>query len=121
MKSDTWINVGAVIGMGTLLVTVMVFQGASTNARIDDVSAHVERLDTRIDGLGTRIDGLDTRFDRLDTRIDDLRSDMREDHAAIQVRLDALQEGQSEIGQRLSHVEGRLGLPRSVGEEATPR
>ena len=107
MKSDTWINVGAVIGMGTLLVTVMVFQGASTNARIDDVSAHVERLDTRIDGL--------------DTRIDDLRSDMREDHAAIQVRLDALQEGQSEIAQRLSHVEGRLGLPRGVGEEATPQ
>ncbi len=107
MKSDTWINVGAVIGMGTLLVTVMVFQGASTNARIDDVSAHVERLDTRIDGL--------------DTRIDDLRSDMREDHAAIQVRLDALQEGQSEIGQRLSHVEGRLGLPLSVREEATPQ
>ena len=114
MKSDTWINAGAVIGMGTLLVTVMVFQGASTNARIDDVSAHVERLDTRIDGL-------DTRFDRLDTRIDDLRSDMREDHAAIQVRLDALQEGQSEIGQRLSHVEGRLGLPLSVREEATPQ
>ena len=118
MKSDTWINAGAVIGMGTLLVTVMVFQGASTNARIDgvrnDLNAHVERL-------GTRIDGLDTRFDRLDTRIDDLRSDMREDHAAIQVRLDALQEGQSEIGQRLSHVEGRLGLPRGVGEEATPQ
>ena len=107
MKSDTWINVGAVIGMGTLLVTVMVYQGASTNARIDDVSAHVDRLDTRIDGLGTRID--------------DLRSDMREDHAAIQVRLDALQEGQSEIGQRLSHVEGRLGLPLSVREEATPQ
>ena len=100
MKSDTWINVGAVIGMGTLLVTVMVFQGASTNARIDDVSAHVERLDTRIE---------------------DLRSDMREDHAAIQVRLDALQEGQSEIGQRLSHVEGRLGMPRGVDEEATPQ
>ena len=100
MKSDTWINVGAVIGMGTLLVTVMVFQGASTNARIDDVSAHVERLDTRIEGL---------------------RSDMREDHAAIQVRLDALQEDHSEIGQRLSHVEGRLGMPRGVDEEATPQ
>ena len=100
MKSDTWINVGAVIGMGTLLVTVMVFQGASTNARIDDVSAHVERLDTRIE---------------------DLRSDMREDHAAIQVRLDALQEDHSEIGQRLSHVEGRLGMPRGVEEEATPQ
>ncbi len=104
MKSDTWINVGAVIGMGALLVSVMVYQSASTNARIDgmrnDLNAHVERLDTRID---------------------ELRSDMREDHSAIQVRLDALQDGQSEIGQRLSHVEGRLGMPRVVDEEATPQ
>lgn len=99
MRSDTRINVGAVIGMGMLLVSVMVFQSASTNAR-------VERLDSRIE--------------RLDSRIDDLRSDMREDHAAIHVRLDALIEGLSEVGQRLSHVEGRLGLPRGVGEEATP-
>jgi len=111
VKSDTWINVGAVIGVGTLLVSVMVFQGASTNARIDgirsDLNVHVERLDTRID--------------RLDTRFDELRSDMREDHAAIQMRLDALQEGQSEIGQRLAHVEGRLGMPRGVDEGATPQ
>ena len=142
MKSDTTINVGAVIGMGTLLLSVMVFQGASTNARFDDVNARIERLDTRMDGLDARIDGLDTRieglesridrldtrfgglesrFDRLDTRFDELRSDMREDHAAIHVRLDALQQGQSEIGQRLSHVEGRLGMLRGVDGEATPQ
>ena len=156
MKSDTRINVGAVIGMGTLLLSVMVFQGASTNARFDDVNARFddvnirfddidarfERLDIRIDGLDTRIDGLETRFEGLETRfeglesnfeglesrfeglesrVDELRSDMREDHAAIHVRLDALQEGQSEIGQRLSHVEGRLSMPRGVDGEATPR
>ena len=92
MKSDTRINVGAVIGMGILLVSVMVFQSAATNARIE----------------------------RLDTRVDDLRSDMREDHAAIHLRLDNLQEGQSDIAQRLSHVEGRLGMPRGVDEEAAP-
>lgn len=113
VKSDTKISVGVVIGMGTLLLSVMVLQGASTNARIDDIGAHVERLDTRID---------------------DLRSDMREDHAAIHMRLDAvttrvdatnarlnaLQEILSQIAQRLSHVEGRLGMPRGVDGEDTP-
>ena len=100
MKSDTWINVGAVIGMGTLLLTVMMFQNTSTNARIDDVNA----------------------------RIDGLRSDMLEDHAAIHMRLDGIhvrldtqQERLSEVAQRLSHVEGRLGMRRGVGGEAPPQ
>ena len=48
MSTETRINVGAVIGMGMLLVTVMVFQTASTNARID----------------GLRVD-FNARFDRL--------------------------------------------------------
>ena len=100
MKSDTWIHVGAVIGKGTLLVSVMVLQSASTNARID---------------------GINVRAERLATRIDDLRSDMRQDHAAIHVRLDTVQERLSEIGQRLAHVEGRLGMPRGVEEEGTPQ
>ncbi len=92
MKSDTRINIGAVIGMGTILVAVIVFQGASTN----------------------------TRVDRLETRIDDLRSDMREDHTAIHLRLDAIQGILSELGQRLSHVEGRLGMPRGEDDAAAP-
>ncbi|MDE0373134.1 MAG: hypothetical protein OXI73_11400 [Rhodospirillales bacterium] len=113
MNSDTKINVSAVIGMGALLLSVMVLQGASTNARIDDIGAHVERLDMRID---------------------DLRSDMREDHAAIRMRLDAtnarinatnaridtLQEILFQIAQRLSHVEVRLGMLRGVDGEDAP-
>lgn len=113
LNSDTRISVGAVIGMGTLLLSVMLLQGASKNARIDDIGAQIERLDTRID---------------------DLRSDMREDHAAVHMRvdatnarldatnarLDALQEILFQIAQRLSHVEGRLGMPRGVDGEDTP-
>ena len=109
MKSDTKI-IGAVIGMGMLLVSVMVFQSASTNARIDGMQSDVN-----------------ARFERLDTRIDDLRSDMREDHAVIHMRLDGvhmrldgLQEGLSEVAQRLSHVEGRLSMPRGSDGQATP-
>ena len=90
MGTETRINVGAVIGMGMLLVTVMVFQSASTNARID----------------------------LLDARVDSLRSDMREDHAALDVRLDAFQESLADILQRLAHIEGRLGMPRGGDAEA---
>ena len=169
MKSDTKI-IGAVIGMGMLLVSVMAFQSASTNARFDDINARFDRMDTRFDGVDARFDRMDARFDRMDarfdrmdtridgmqyefttridglqyefttridglqnefttridglqnefsTRIDDLRSDMREDHAAIHMRLDGLQETVSEIAQRLSRVEGRLGMPGGDGQ-ATP-
>ena len=130
MKSDTKI-IGAVIGMGMLLVSVMAFQGASTNARLDDINARFDRMDTRFDGVDARFDRMDARFDRMDaridgmqyeftTRIDGLRSDMREDHAAIHMRLDSLQETVLEIAQRLSRVEGRLGMPRGADRQATP-
>lgn len=155
MKSDTRI-IGAVIGMGMLLVSVMAFQGASTNARFDDVNtrfddintrfddinARFDRMDTRFDRMDIRFDGVDARFDRMDTRIDGiqyefttrmdgmqtefttridgLRSDMREDHAAIHMRLDSLRETVLEIAQRLSRVEGRLGMPRGADGQATP-
>lgn len=109
MKPDTKI-IGAVIGMGMLLVSVMVFQSASTNARIDDINARFDRMDTRIDGIQYE----------FTTRIDELRSDMREDHAAIHMRLDGLQETVSEIAQRLSRVEGRLGMPRGADGQAAP-
>ena len=92
MSTETRINVGAVIGMGMLLITVMVFQSASTNARID----------------------------RLDARVDSLRSDMREDHGALDVRLDAFQESLADILERLAHIEGRLGMPRGGDAEAAP-
>ena len=127
MKSDTKI-IGAVIAMGMLLVSVMVFQAASMNARLDDINARFDRMDTRFDRMDTRMDGMQfeftTRMDSMQyeftTRIDDLRSDMREDHAATHMRLDGLQEVVSEIAQRLSHVEGRLGMPRGGDGQAAP-
>jgi len=124
MKSDTKFNVGAVIGMGTLLLTVMVFQNASTNARFDDVETRIDDVNARIDGMQNDVNA---RFDQLNTRIDGLRSDMREDHAVIHMRIDATntrldtqQESLSEIAQRLSHVEGRLGMPRGGDGGAAP-
>ena len=117
MSTETRINVGAVIGMGMLLITVMVFQSASTNARIDELRVDVN---TRFDRLDARIDRQDARIDRQDTRMDSLRSDMREDHAALVARLDAFQGTLAEILQRLAHIEGRLGMPRGGDAEAAP-
>ncbi len=124
MSTETRINVGAVIGMGMLLVTVMVFQSASTNARIDRLDARMEGLrvdvNTRFDRQDARFDRLDARIDRQDTRMDSLRSDMREDHAALVARLDAFQGTLAEILQRLAHIEGRLGMPRGGDAEDAP-
>ena len=98
MSTETRINVGAVIGMGMLLVTVMVFQSASTNARIDglgvDVNARIDRLDTRVEGLrvdfNTRFDRLDARIDGQDTRVEGLRVDVNARFDRLDTRIDRL-------------------------------
>ena len=109
MQKDTWIMLGSLIAMAALVVSVMVSQFASTNARIDDLrddlSTQFGRLDSPIDGLQ---DDFTAQFGRLDSRIDELRADMREDHAAIHTRLDSLQDGLADVGERLTRIEGRL-------------
>ncbi len=133
MQKDTWISLGTTIAMAALMVSIMVALFASTNARID-------RLDVRIDGLR---DDFTTQFGRLDSRIDglrddvnvqigslrddvnmqngSLRADMREDHAAIHARLDSLQDGLADVGQRLARVEGRVGIARADDADTGPR
>lgn len=57
-------------------------------------------------------------FASTNVRIDGLRADMREDHAAIHMRLDSLQDGLADVGQRLARVEGRLGMGRADEADA---
>ena len=101
MQKDTWIMLGSIVALATLLVSIMVALFASTNARID----------------GLRGD-LNSQIGRVDSRIDGLRADMREDHAAIHARLDSLQDGLADVGQRLARVEGRLGMGRADETDA---
>ncbi len=141
MQRDTWIMLGSIVGLAALLVPIMVALFASTNARIDglrgDVNTQIGRLDSRIDGLR---DDFTAQFGRLDSRIDglrddvnaqigslrddinaqngSLRADMREDHAAIHARLDSLQDGLADVGQRLARVEGHLGMARADDADA---
>ena len=115
MQRDTWIMLGSIIALAALLVSIMVALFASTNARIDglrsDLNSQIGRVDSRIDDLR----------DDVNVQIGSLRADMREDHAAIHTRLDSLQDGLADVGQRLARVEGRLGMPRADETDAGPQ
>jgi len=93
LKSDTWAIITAFGGWSAVIVTVMLALNAATNARISEQG---ERLDSRIDAQGTRIDML------YDT--------MRNEHALI---LESL----AGVAQRVSYIEGHLGIGRAEDTE----
>ena len=93
LKTDTWAIIGAFSGWSAVILTVMLALHSATNARIDAQGAR----------LGARID-------EQDARIDTLHDTMRNEHALI---LDSL----AGIGQRVSYIEGHLGIGRAVDTE----
>ena len=124
LKTDTWAVIGAGAVFATILATIMLALHASSNAHID---AQVERLDTRIseqgerldDGiseqnarLGARIDAQGERIDAQGARIDMLYDTMRNEHALI---LESI----AGVAQRVSYIEGHLGIGRAADPEAT--
>ncbi|MYF71208.1 MAG: hypothetical protein F4053_03380 [Proteobacteria bacterium] len=122
MKTDTWAIIGAFSGWSAVILTVMLALHSATNARISEQSARIDeqgaRLGARIDEqgarLGARIDEqgarLDARIDEQDARIDMLHDTMRNEHALI---LDSL----ARIAQRVSYIEGHLGIGRTADTE----
>ena len=148
MQRDTWIMLGSIVGLAALLVPIMVALFASTNARIDrldvridglrdDVNAQIgglrDDVNAQIGGLrddvNVQIGGLrddvnvqiGSLRDDVNVQNGSLRADMREDHAAIHTRLDSLQDGQADVGQRLARVEERLGMARADDADAGPQ
>jgi len=111
LKTDTWAVIGAFSGWSAVIVTVMLALHSATNARISEQSA---RIDAQGDQLGARIDAqgarLGARIDAQDGRIDMLQDTMRNEHALI---LDSL----AGIAQRVSYIEGHLGIGRAVDTE----
>ena len=110
----------------------------------DDFTTQFGRLDSRIDGLrddinaqiGSLRDDINAQIgslrddvnaqigslrDDVDVQNGSLRADMREDHAAIHTRLDSLQDGLADVGQRLARVEERLGMARADDADAGPQ
>ena len=111
LKTDTWAIIGAFSGWSAVIVTIMLALHSVTNARISEQNASIdaqgERLGARIDAQGTR---LGARVDEQDARIDTLHDTMRNEHALI---LDSL----AGIAQRVSYIEGHLGIGRAVDPE----
>ena len=95
LKSDTWAIIGAGAAMAAINVTIMLALISATNARISEQG---ERLDARTDAQGVRIDML------YDT--------MRNEHALI---LESL----AGVAQRVSYIEGHLGIGRTTDPEDT--
>lgn len=102
LKSDTWAIIGAFSGWSAVIVTVMLSLHAVTNARID----------TQGERLGTRIDAQSVRIDMLNDTMRDEHTAMRNEHTLI---LESL----AGIAQRVSYIEGHLGIGRAADSERT--
>ena len=112
LKSDTWAIITAFGGWSAVIVTVMLSLHAVTNARID---AQGERLGSRIDAQGAR---LGARIDAQGARIDMLNDTMRDEHTAMRNEHTLILESLAGIAQRVSYIEGHLGIGRAADPES---
>ena len=101
LKSDTWAIITAFGGWSAVIVTVMLSLHAVTNGRID---AQGERLGARIDAQGVRIDML--------------HGTMRDEHTAMRNEHTLILESLAGIAQRVSYIEGHLGIGRTADPES---
>lgn len=78
--------------------------------RLDDGNKRLdERLDdmnSRFDDINNRFDDVNSRFDNVNSRLDDVNNRL-DDHG---LRLARIEDGYIDIGQRVSRLEGRVGL-----------
>ena len=89
LKSDTWAIITAFGGWSAVIVTVMLSLHAVTNARIDAQGA----------------------------RIDMLHDTMRDEHTAMRNEHTLILESLAGIAQRVSYIEGHLGVGRAADPE----
>ena len=79
------------------LCATIIGTSCSTNARIDDLNARIddlnESLNARIDDLNESLNArIDDLNESLNARIDDLRAEVAAQFAAVNARVDALQQ-----------------------------
>ena len=95
-KSDTWAIIGALGGWSAVIVTVMLALHSATSARID--------------AQGARIDMLQDTMREEHNALRDEHTAMRDEHTLI---LESL----ARIAQRVSYIEGHLGIGRAADLE----
>ena len=125
LKSDTWAIIGATIGaMGgwsAVIVSIMLALHSATNARSSEQGA---QLGARIDAQGARIDVLhDTMREEHNALRDehnamrDEHNAMRDEHIAMRDEHTLILESLGRVAQRVSYIEGHLGVGRAVDPE----
>ena len=118
LKTDTWAIIGAFGGWSAVIVTVMLALHSVTNARISEQGA---QLGARIDAQGARIDMLQDTMREEHNALRDEHTAMRNEHTAMRHEHTLILESLARIAQRVSYVEGHLGIGRaSDPEPASP-
>lgn len=140
MATDTLITLATIliagIGGPTILLAVMNSRFADMNKRVDDrFTAQTElmqqgfdnvnrRLDERLDDVNKRFDDMNKRIDDVNNRLDDVNSRLDDVNKRLDdhgFRLARIEDGYIDIAQRVSRLEGRIGLylPPAPEPEAT--
>ena len=129
MATDTLITLATIliagIGGPTILLAVMNSRFADMNKRVDErFTAQTElmqqgfdnvnrRLDERLDDVNKRFDDMNKRIDDVNNRLDDVNSRLDDVNKRLDdhgFRLARIEDGYIDIAQRVSRLEGRIGL-----------
>lgn len=130
MATDTLITLATVLAAGiggpTILLAVMNSRFVDMNNRLTDMNksvderfaAQTELMRQGFDDVNTRFDDMNKRVDAVNSRLDDVNKRL-DDHG---FRLARIEDGYIDIAQRVSRLEGRIGLylPPAPEPEAAP-
>ena len=107
MSKEFWAIVSVGVGLGGLFIalgTFMVISLGNIDSRLDSMEAH---SNARFNSIDSRFNSMESRFDSMETHFNG--------------RLDSIQSELSIISQRVSYIEGHLGMQRRIPEfESVP-
>ena len=107
MSTDAKWIIGTLGGLILTLAGLLSAQIVGVNARIDDANARIDSVNAAVARVD---DNQKAAVARVDARLDELRSDLREDRAAFDARLRAVELAFGKVDQRLLTIE-RAVLP----------
>ena len=130
MATDTLITLATVLAAGiggpTILLAVMNSRFADMNNRFVDMNNRIVDIHKRVDErfvaqaelMRQGFDDVNKRIDDVNSRLDDVNKRL-DDHG---FRLARIEDGYIDIAQRVSRLEGRIGLylPPAPEPEAAP-
>ena len=111
VSTDTKAIIGTIIGTGVVLAGLLF---TYMNSRFDDVNARIRDVQASVGDVQAAVARVD---DRLNDRIDQIHDDMREDRAAFDDRLRAVELAFGKVDQRLLTIERAILPAGAPGEQ----